>query len=113
MRSDVEDSDDVRMVEDAGGAGFVLETPDALAIDRLEQRQDLDRDLPPEARIRRPVDFPHRTSADQVDDFVWAQLNALAEGRPLDEGGRLEQVGGFAREEDERADLGLDSLVAT
>jgi hypothetical protein len=62
------------MIQTAGGARFAAEARQLLAVGSAAQ--DLERDIAPQARIRRPVDLTHPARAEQLDDLVRSQLIA-------------------------------------
>ncbi len=59
MGADVVDLEDVRMVQDARGARFLLEAAEAVAVVGESRRQDLDRDVAGEPRVAGAVDLAH------------------------------------------------------
>src|SRR6185369_7210852 len=80
MLPDVVDRGDVGMVEDAGGFRLLLEATQAIRVLRERGRQDLDRDVAPEARILRAVDLSHAPGADLAEDLVGAEFRARRDG---------------------------------
>ena len=74
------------MIQRGGGAGFLLEAPQAVGVFRVGGRENLDRDLAPEPFIARGVDLAH---------------SALAEhGRGYGTGRRCRRVPGPSVEEE-------------
>jgi hypothetical protein len=61
--ADVEERADVRVVERGGDARLALEAVHRLLIARQLRRQDLDRDLPAEARVLGAIDDAHPAAA--------------------------------------------------
>ena len=61
------------MVEGCEGPRLALESRKAVGVGRERVRQDLDRHLPPERRVRRPIDLAHTARADLAGDFVDAE----------------------------------------
>jgi hypothetical protein len=71
------------MVQDSGGSRFLLEAPEAVGIARERRGQDLDRDLPSEAVVARPIDLPHPSGADLAEDLVRAEAGTGRERQAL------------------------------
>jgi hypothetical protein len=63
---------DVGMVEGGGGTRLLFEPLDAGGIAGEVGRQELERDLPPEAKLRREPHFTHSSLTEEGDDFVRA-----------------------------------------
>lgn len=78
--ADVEDRDDVRMVERAGGARFLAEPLKPFGVFRVGCREHLYGHVAVEAAVARPVDLAHRTSADQHLDLVGADERSRGQG---------------------------------
>ena len=74
--ADVEDRDDVGVVEPGDHARLVPEARQAVGVGEQRARQQLQRHLPAEPRIERPVDLPHPSSAEQRADVVVAERGA-------------------------------------
>ena len=69
---------DVRMVERGGRARFALEPRRRLRVGRERRRQELERDLPAQARVFRAEDDAHTALADAIEDpVVTGVLHAL------------------------------------
>ena len=68
------------MVQRRGGAGFLLESTEAIDVGRERRGQDFDRDVTSEPRIARTVDLAHAAGAEGGDDFVGAEPAAGSEG---------------------------------
>ena len=60
---------------------FALEPRQALGVSGERVRQDLDRDLAIQLRVRRPIHLPHAAFADLRGDFVDAEAGAGSEGQ--------------------------------
>ena len=74
------DRGDVRMIEGSEHFGFALKTREPIGIDRERRRQDLDRDLPLEFRVGRPIHLPHPAFPDRRGDVVDAEARAGSQG---------------------------------
>lgn len=61
----------IGMAQDSGGAGFLLETAQAIGIGRERGRQGLDGHIAPQAFVARAENFSHPSSAQRGDQFVW------------------------------------------
>jgi len=72
---------DVGVVERREHLRLALEPRHAFGIRGERVRQDLDRDLAPERRVRRSVDLAHSAFADRRDDFVDAESGAGSESQ--------------------------------
>ena len=68
------------MVEDPRGLGLLLEAAQPLRVLGERGRQDLDRDVAPEARVPRAVDLAHPSRADLREDLVGAEAGAGRDG---------------------------------
>ena len=66
------------MIERARGARFLLEASQTRLIMRARE-QDLDRHVPPKARVPGPVHLAHSARAEKSDDFVRADASSGAE----------------------------------
>ena len=75
MGPDVVDGENVRVVQGAGGAGFLLEADEMPAIGDL-LGEDLDRHLALQAGVTRPVHLTHRPGGEQHHDLVRAESRA-------------------------------------
>ena len=80
MLPDVVDGGDVRVVQDAGGLGLLLEAAQAVGIGGEGRRQHLDRDLARKARVLRPIHLTHPPGADLAEDLVGTELRARGKG---------------------------------
>src|SRR5512138_1991375 len=58
------------MAEGSGGARFLLEAPDAIGIERQPGVDHLERDVPFETGVARPVDLAHAARSQRRDDPV-------------------------------------------
>ena len=67
---DVVNGANVWMIERGGRSGLLKESSKGLRVFRERLREKLDGDLPPESPIFCPVDDPHPTLAEQVEDAV-------------------------------------------
>ena len=66
----------MRMIQRRKCLCFALEPRQAFGIRCERVRQDLDRHLAAERRVRRSVYLPHSAFADRRDDFVDAEARA-------------------------------------
>ena len=78
----VEDGDDVRVVETAGGPRFAAESRDVFLAGR-GPLQDLHRDFAMQLRIAGAVDLSHASGAQEADDLLAAETVAGREGQWL------------------------------
>ena len=69
------------MIQRREGLRFALEPREAFGIGGERVRQDLDRDLTTQRRVRRSVHLPHAALADRRDDFVDAEARAGGQGQ--------------------------------
>ena len=67
---DGEDGDDVRVIEGGDGAGFALETGEAVGIAGHVGRKDLEGDVALEFGVGGAVDLAHAAGAEGADDAV-------------------------------------------
>ena len=67
------------MVERAGRAGFLLEATKTVRIVGMRGRQDLDRNLPAQARILGAIHLAHCAGANCRDDLIGAEPRAWIE----------------------------------
>lgn len=81
LRSEVEDGQDVRMRERRDRFRLALEACQRGRIGRDGLREDLDRHVPVQLLIPRPVDLPHATSAQRRKDLVGAEAGSGCEGQ--------------------------------
>ena len=70
MLADVVDAEDIGMIERGDGAGFLLETPQAVGIGGEGGGQNLDGDVASQALIAGAVNFAHSASSDERNEFV-------------------------------------------
>ena len=75
------DRRDVGMIQRRERLRLALEPRQAVGVRRERVRQDLDRDLAAERRVRRPIHLPHAAFADRRGDFVDAEPGAWSEGQ--------------------------------
>jgi hypothetical protein len=75
----VVDGHDVRMIQRAGQARFLLESDEVLGVRRQLGADDLERDVSVQAHIPRPVDLAHASGPDEACDLVNTQLGASRE----------------------------------
>jgi len=68
------------MIEHGDGACFLLESAQAVSIGGKRFRQDLDRDLTPQARIPSTIDLTHAAGAHWGLDFIGTKFRARGEG---------------------------------
>ena len=64
--------DDVGVVQRGGRTGFLLESAEPIGVGTEDQRHDLDRNVPAEPRIVRPIYLAHAAGAERGNDFVAA-----------------------------------------
>ena len=69
------------MIERGEGLRLALEPRETIGIRGERVRQDLDRDLATERRVRRPVHLAHSAVADRRGDFVDAEARAGGQGQ--------------------------------
>ena len=70
------DRRDVRMIQRREGLRLAFEPRHAIGVRGEHVRQDLDRDLAAECRVRRTVDLTHSAFADRRGDVVDAETRA-------------------------------------
>ena len=78
-RADVENGDDVGVAQRGGRAGLLLETLEPLLVCCEIRGKDLDRDVPAQPRVPRPVNLAHPAGADGRDNLVWTESRAGGE----------------------------------
>ena len=66
---------DVRVVQGREGLGFALEAGEPIRVVRERLGQHLDRDVPPQVRVRRAIHLAHAAHADLGGDFIRADTN--------------------------------------
>ncbi len=67
---------DPRVIECGENLRLALEPVEPLAITREFVRKHFDRDFAPELGIASPIDLPHATRAERLDNFVVKQAAA-------------------------------------
>ena len=72
---------DVRVVQRGEDFRLALETREPIGVTGERGRQDLDRDLALQRRVRRTIHFTHAADADAGDDFVDAETRAGSKGQ--------------------------------
>jgi hypothetical protein len=77
---DREQRDDVGMAESRHRARLALEARQALPVARECLGEHLERHLPPEPGVERPVHLPHAARAERGDDLVGPEAGAGSEG---------------------------------
>ena len=73
LGAEIVDGEDIRMIEPGDRLGLSLEARDAFRVLSDRCRQHLDRHVPIEPLVARPVDLAHPTLADLLDDAVVAE----------------------------------------
>ena len=58
------------MIQSAGSAGLLFEATEPIRIRGMHRRQQLDRNVPVQPRVVRPVHLAHSTSTYQCRDFI-------------------------------------------
>ena len=76
MRAEVVHTENVRVVQRAGGARLLLEPPQPLGIGRERGGKHLDGDLASETRVVGTIDLAHAAGAERSDDFVRAETRS-------------------------------------
>ena len=79
VHADVVHREDVRMVQRRGGSRFLLEALQPVGIGARRSRENLDRDVAPEARVARAIDLAHPARAEQRIDFVGTEMDTGCE----------------------------------
>ena len=79
VRADIVNDEYVGMVQCAGGARLLLESPQPVRVAGKSGGQHLDRDLALQPRIACAIDFAHSARADLPQDFI--RTDARAGGR--------------------------------
>jgi hypothetical protein len=74
------DRSDMRMIERREHLRFTPEPCQAVHVGSNRFRQDLDRDVPPQGVVRRPIHFAHAAGAEQRDDLVRTDAGARSRG---------------------------------
>ena len=59
--------------------GFPAESRETLGVVRNDGEEDLDRDVPIEFGVTRPIDGAHAADTEDGDDFVWTEARADVE----------------------------------
>jgi hypothetical protein len=73
VRADVVEIEDVRVIQRAGRAGFLLEALEPMGILRDLLGQDLDRNLATETAVSRSVDLTHPPGPERPEDLIAAE----------------------------------------
>ena len=76
------------MVQRGQRLGFTQEAREPLRVVRERLGQDLDRDIPIELGIARPIDFAHASATDRLDQLEDAEVGAGGEGQVAELYGR-------------------------
>jgi hypothetical protein len=71
------------VVETAGRAGLAFETLQGISAPRRTFTQHLDRDLPAEPLVPRPVDLAHPARSERGEDLITPQMVSNFEGHGL------------------------------
>ena len=79
--ADVVDRREVGVVQDPRRPRLLLESAQAIRVDRKGRRQHLDGDLSSQARIPRSIDLTHPASSERRDDLVGPQTRAGNQGQ--------------------------------
>ncbi len=79
VAAEVVDGEDVGVVERRRGARLALEPLQPLGVPRHLRRQHLDRHLPPQPPVARPVDLPHPPGPERRQDLVGTEPAAGGE----------------------------------
>src|SRR5581483_5435315 len=72
VRAEFEDGEEIRMIQHAGGASFLLEAAKTIAVVREGRRKDLDRDFAAEARITGAVNLTHAPGPERTENLIGA-----------------------------------------
>ena len=80
---DAVDRGDVRMIQRRECLRLAFEPRQAFGVRGERVRQDLDRDLAIQRRVRCPIHLPHAAFADRRSDFVDAEAGAGSQGQCL------------------------------
>ena len=97
--TDVVDGKNVRVVERAGGPGFVGEASQAIGIAREVRQQDFDRDVPAESLVFRAPHFTRAARAEAAKHRVRADAIARLDPPPVNRDHFGEAFEGRARHE--------------
>src|SRR5205085_1459667 len=71
------------MRERGDGLGLALEAGERVGVRGQLRGEDLDRDLPVELRVARPVDLAHPARAERREDLVGTETGAGAESHEI------------------------------
>jgi hypothetical protein len=77
--ADIVDGEYVRIVEGPDGSSFELEAPKVFRIVFASGGDDLEGDVPSEARVAGPVDLAHPPRANRRADLIRAEVAARSE----------------------------------
>ena len=84
------DGQQIGMIERPGALCLALEARQTVAILRHCMRENLDRHLPPDARVPRAVDLPHPARPEGCDDLIRTEMGTRLEMHsPKCSGGRF------------------------
>lgn len=76
VATDIKQRADVRMTEAGNRLGLAVETRFGLRVADAAGGQDLDGDVPIEARVLRAIDLAHTAHADRGDNFIGTEAGA-------------------------------------
>jgi len=76
MLTDIKHSQDIGMIESRHRSRLLLKAVQAIGFVGNEFGENLERDIAPESRIPRAINFPHATRTDRSDDLVGTQFCA-------------------------------------
>ena len=79
LDADVVHRKDVRMIQPAGSARFLLEPAPAILIVRKRRRESFDRDVAVQLMVARPVHLTHTPGAQRAENFETAEAIAHRE----------------------------------
>ena len=84
MNARVMDRDDIRVIQAGGGARLPFEAPLPIRVARERRRQHLDRHLPVQVWIPRPIHLAHRAGAERTENLEPTESISYrpARGRP-------------------------------
>jgi hypothetical protein len=79
LASEVVDREDVRVRQRRDGSRLALETRERIGVSGERLGKNLDRDIPAELRVFRPVDFAHPARSERRKDLVGTEPGAGGE----------------------------------
>jgi hypothetical protein len=82
VEADVEEGEDIRMRERRHRARLAFEAGPAIRVPGDVGRQHLQRDVPAQARVARPVYLPHSARPERPGDFIRAETSAGGQPHP-------------------------------